>query len=190
VIDNQGAIVWDVDVDPFGYIESVVAGSADRDPHRRYPGQWSTVLDPAVSLTTIVYNTYRWYEPHWGRYIQADPIGLNGGVNLYVYVANRPLNSVDPEGRQVNAIRCTYYLPKCADRSLDCADFWRCKFAEMGLDEQLDLFQRASVAAERPITSESAFLYWFCFETVPQCEKALEYCGTLAVKPPFGGKPS
>ena len=40
----------------------------------------------------------RYYDPAAGRFISADPIGLAGGTNLYVYVQNNPINVIDPLG--------------------------------------------------------------------------------------------
>lgn len=34
-----------------------------------------------------------------GRYVEADPVGLNEGTNhLYVYAGNKPMNFIDPLG--------------------------------------------------------------------------------------------
>jgi hypothetical protein len=38
------------------------------------------------------------YDPSIGRYLTADPIGLDGGVNLYSYVLNNPMNMHDNFG--------------------------------------------------------------------------------------------
>jgi RHS repeat-associated protein len=45
-----------------------------------------------------VYNYYRDYDPTTGRYIQPDPIGLEGGLNLYAYVGSNPLSNTDAYG--------------------------------------------------------------------------------------------
>jgi RHS repeat-associated protein len=48
--------------------------------------------------TGLHYNYYRDYDPELGRYIQSDPIGLEGGINSYVYAGLNPLIAADPYG--------------------------------------------------------------------------------------------
>lgn len=41
----------------------------------------------------------RFYDANTGRFIQRDPIGFAGGQsNLYAYVSNSPVNTIDPSG--------------------------------------------------------------------------------------------
>ncbi|MCP4590268.1 MAG: hypothetical protein GY842_05970 [bacterium] len=40
----------------------------------------------------------RYYAPSLGRFLQRDPIGVAGGLNVYAYVENAPTNHVDPLG--------------------------------------------------------------------------------------------
>ena len=54
--------------------------------------------------TELYYYRARWYDPQARRFISEDPIGLNGGINLYAYVGNNPINRRDPSGK----IMCTY----------------------------------------------------------------------------------
>jgi RHS repeat-associated protein len=48
--------------------------------------------------TGLHYNYFRYYDPTTGRYVTPDPIGLEGGINLWPYVAGNPLNWIDPDG--------------------------------------------------------------------------------------------
>ena len=48
--------------------------------------------------TGMMYYRARYYDPTTGRFTQRDPIGLQGGMNLYVYVDNSPLMFSDPMG--------------------------------------------------------------------------------------------
>ncbi|MDH3970492.1 MAG: RHS domain-containing protein, partial [Rhodospirillales bacterium] len=88
--DASGALVWDAVYRPFGEAESIT-GSATNP--QRFPGQ---VYD---SETGFHYNYFRDYAPGLGRYVESDPIGLDGGLNTYAYVGGNPLNKTDPTGR-------------------------------------------------------------------------------------------
>ncbi|MEJ5343193.1 MAG: RHS repeat-associated core domain-containing protein [Thermogutta sp.] len=53
---------------------------------------------PFDSDTQLQNNLNRWYDARVGRWLSEDPVGFNGGVNLYRYVLNTPTNRLDPRG--------------------------------------------------------------------------------------------
>ena len=54
--------------------------------------------------TGYSYYGYRYYNPETGRWINRDPIGEQGGLNLYGFVANDPMNLIDPFGLDFIAV--------------------------------------------------------------------------------------
>ncbi|MEX1033734.1 MAG: RHS repeat-associated core domain-containing protein [Cellvibrionaceae bacterium] len=82
-------MVWQASYTPFGKADMVVE---EITSNLRFPGQY---FDEETGLH---YNYFRDYDPSTGRYIQSDPIGLEGGINTYGYALNNPLIYIDPFG--------------------------------------------------------------------------------------------
>lgn len=87
--NESGSIVWSADYKPFGEANVTISSIEN---NFRFPGQYFD------AETGLHYNWNRYYDPHTGRYMKADPVGLWGGINLYVYATNDPINWTDPEG--------------------------------------------------------------------------------------------
>jgi RHS repeat-associated protein len=85
---GQGAI-WSADYQPFGQTRTLVAGTAQ---NLRLPGQY------ADAETGYYQNGFRDYDPSLGRYLESDPIGLDGGLNTYAYADGNPITGADPSG--------------------------------------------------------------------------------------------
>ncbi|WP_307731884.1 RHS repeat-associated core domain-containing protein [Massilia antarctica] len=92
-LDNKIVWRWD-NGDPFGLTppnENPSGGGAFTF-NMRMPGQYYD------RNTNLFYNYHRDYDPQTGRYLQSDPIGLDGGINTYGYVGGNPLSRIDPLG--------------------------------------------------------------------------------------------
>ena len=83
----------------------------------------------------------RAYAPHLGRFLQTDPSGTDGGINLYAYVGNDPVNLVDPLGLTSNISGET---AEDEDENYDvlvtgsrCGGTWVGDFCVTGLQQRL-----------------------------------------------------
>ena len=92
--------LWRWDSKPFGESEpneDVDQYGQNLTYNLRFPGQYFD------AETQTHYNYRRDYNPKTGRYLQSDPIGIEGGVNSYGYVVNSPLLGRDPRGELFGA---------------------------------------------------------------------------------------
>lgn len=89
VVDESGTVVQELTYDPWGRVLN------DTNPGFQPFGFASGLTDPDTGLVTF---GVRHYDPLAGRWISPDPLGLGGGVNLWVYAANSPTTFVDPDG--------------------------------------------------------------------------------------------
>jgi RHS repeat-associated protein len=90
IVDGEGRIVTRASHSAFG-VWRWSQSTTDVAVPFRFPGQ----LEDAE--TGLLYNRYRTYDPETGRFLTPDPIGLDGGLNLYGYGPN-PVAWIDPMG--------------------------------------------------------------------------------------------
>ncbi|GAA4029260.1 RHS repeat-associated core domain-containing protein [Actimicrobium antarcticum] len=88
--DAQQRSVWQATYAAFG--KATVTVTATATLNLRFPGQYFD------GETGGHYNYFSDDDPQTGRYIQSDPLGLNGGPNTYTYVGGNQLSFVDPLG--------------------------------------------------------------------------------------------
>ncbi|MCB1622409.1 MAG: RHS repeat-associated core domain-containing protein [Thiothrix sp.] len=106
IINQSDEVVWRWESAPFG------EDSADSSPksesgfvyNLRYPGQY---YDAETGLN---YNHHRYYDASIGRYTQSDPMGLDGGLNTYIYANNNPITYIDSSGLKYTKTITTYNI--------------------------------------------------------------------------------
>ena len=91
--DETGGLAWRAEYDPYGTIHTFVTGSRQDQP-LRLPGQEDSYL--VRGDVGDYYNIFRWYRAGWGRYTQADPIGIPG--KEFPYASDNPVLNTDVLG--------------------------------------------------------------------------------------------
>jgi RHS repeat-associated protein len=98
--------------DHLGSVREVVGGDGTTVASRLSYDPWGSVTESGSGaksdftytghhydrLRGIVLAKYRAYDPGLGRWNSRDPMGIWGGLNLYVYVENNPVNARDASG--------------------------------------------------------------------------------------------
>ena len=90
---DSTTVMWEARYKPFG--EAVVHPQSGVVNNFRFPGQYFD------EETGFHYNYHRYYDPETGRYFRADPIGQVGGINVFAYTLNNPVNLTDVDGLRI-----------------------------------------------------------------------------------------
>ena len=81
------------------------------DPYMSFGAQWGYYMDYVSGLELL---THRYFDSSSGRFINRDPVGRLGGINLYAYCQNNPLNENDALGYEGN------FIDDCIEGGIDC----------------------------------------------------------------------
>jgi RHS repeat-associated protein len=85
--------------DPFGRWLAQTGSYAGANGMRFSSKPW--LAHNGSNTEGLYYYGYRFYDPLTQRWLNRDPLGENGGINLYGFVVNDPINSLDSDGRGI-----------------------------------------------------------------------------------------
>jgi RHS repeat-associated protein len=91
LMDGNQNIVARYEYDAFGRLVGMWGTNAAANVYRFSSKEYD-------SVTGLYYFGRRYYDPVLQRWLNQDPISELGGVNLYQFVGNNPVNNVDPYG--------------------------------------------------------------------------------------------
>jgi RHS repeat-associated protein len=91
LVDGEGEAVADYTYDPYGNLIRRGGNLAEQNTLRYSSKEYH-------ARSGLCYYGFRFYDPNLQRWLNEDPIGERGGINLHRFVSNDPLGRVDPLG--------------------------------------------------------------------------------------------
>lgn len=104
--NSTGKVVQTYDYDSFGVLKD--QKNRIKQPYTYTGREWD-------KETGLYYYRARYYDPMEGRFISKDPIGFEGGINIYNYVLANPIRYSDPTGLIVQVCKRDLNFPVVHD---------------------------------------------------------------------------
>jgi RHS repeat-associated protein len=104
LVNTRGESVAHTEYGPFGEVISATGDAAGACPY----GFSTKYTDEETGLC---YYGYRYYNSEWGRWLSRDPIGKNGGKNLYGFINNTTLYAFDSIGLRLQMLQKDVSIP-------------------------------------------------------------------------------
>ena len=87
---SDGTITNKYDYTPFGKLAQTVE---EIEQAFKFSSEY------AETETSLIYYNYRYYNPANAKWLSRDPIEEKGGLNIYGFVGNKPINNTDSLGK-------------------------------------------------------------------------------------------
>lgn len=99
VVNSSGAVVASYEFSEYG--QRIASSESGVSSQKTFVGGMS--VQDEVADTGLMMMGHRFYEPSGpaggtGRFLNRDPIGFRGGLNLFEYASGSPVSKVDPTG--------------------------------------------------------------------------------------------
>jgi RHS repeat-associated protein len=107
-----GTVTYSAAYDAYGRRDDL-GGTAPATPFL-FVGQYGVMTD----ASGLYYSRARYYHPVISRFLNADPIGFEGGMNWYAYTGGSPLIRIDPSGH------FWWFIPVAIEAGLTAWDAW------------------------------------------------------------------
>ena len=101
-VNADGEVTDNLFYTPFGELISGTINHTQPFGHSTKRGNFKSGL---------LYFGYRFYVPHMERWLNRDPIGTDGGLNIYAYVEQNPIMYVDPKGLDTICGNSSVWIP-------------------------------------------------------------------------------
>jgi RHS repeat-associated protein len=114
ITDSKGSVVQEISYDAYGKVLAVKSSS------------FSLVVGYAGGLsdglTGLVRFGERDYDPASGRFTERDPTSYKGGLNLYAYAGDDPIDNIDPNGTGLSEKEVNETLSKLSEAEQSLAN--------------------------------------------------------------------
>lgn len=106
LVNASGTLQASYKYDPYGRYLGGSGGLAAANVMRFSSKPWVAF---AGSTTAGLYSYgYRFYDPYLQRWVNRDPIEESGGINVYSFVGNRPLDGIDVLGLDLHPVQAPW----------------------------------------------------------------------------------